>query len=137
MIADVRVVHSTIDDLARDLRQLPPKIARDSIKTVRDGARVGAMLAKQNAKETSGRHGKHFPASISSEVNGPVGFGGVMGYSAEYGPDRNHAGGQGNMEFEEGSRNQRRPHRAMGRTIPMVRPAFYGEFSRKIDGWFW
>lgn len=133
-MVSLRVDHRGLTDLASDLAGLPPQIARDSIATVRDGARAGAMLARANAEQTSGSHGKHHPRAYSSEMSRPVGFGGTFGYAAEYGPDASKP--QGGMSFEEGSRNQR-PHRPLRRTLPMIVPAFHGEYARKIDGWFW
>lgn len=130
------VNHRGVTDLASDMAGLPPKIARDSIKTVRDGIRVGNALAKANARRTSGSHGKHHHRAYSAEMHGLTQNIASQGftYSGEYGPDAGKP--QGGMSFEEGSRNQR-PHRPLGRTIPMVAPAFHAEYARKIDGWFW
>jgi hypothetical protein len=50
---------------------------------------------RSNATGTAGRHGIHYPASITSEVHGDEG---------EVGPDSGMP--QGGMSFEEGSRNQ-------------------------------
>lgn len=134
MSVRINVVHSTVGDAARDLAALPPRIARDSITTVRDGANIGSQLAAANARQTSGSHGKHHPRAYSAELLAPgMGAGGFT-YAAEYGADAGKL--QGGMSFEEGSRNQR-PHRPLGRTLPMVRPAFHREFSDKIDDWFW
>ncbi|MDF9718117.1 hypothetical protein [Nocardioides sp. ChNu-99] len=131
-----RVDHSGLTDLAGDLARLPPRMARDSVATVRDGAAVGSRLAAANAKQTSGAHGKHHHRAYTSEVHGAQASVASQAavYAAEYGSDASKP--QGNMAFETGSRNQR-PHRPLGRTLPMVRPAFYREFGAKIDGWFW
>ncbi len=135
----VRVlVHGGVADLAADLAKIPPAAAKDMRATVRRGIAVGKSVARDNARRTSGTHGGppngHFVNAITSEMNSNGGAFGVSTYSGEWGPDA--AKPQGNMEFEEGSRNQP-PHRAIAKSGDTVIPAFRGEVSRLPGKWFW
>lgn len=124
-------LHHDIDDLARDLRQIQRRSVTDMIGTVREGVRTGGTLARDNAKRTAGKHGKHYPNSITwdRKVGGAFGF-----YRAEYGPDP--AKKQGGMSFEHGSRNQA-PHLDLAKSADVIGPAFQGEVRRLPDNWFW
>ena len=129
----VRVQHD-IDDLANDLAAIPPKMYREGRKIVTDGARVGASLARDNARRTAGKHGKHYPKSITADRGRAfAGFGGGE-IAAEYGPDSGRP--QGGMSFEFGSRNQP-PHLDLAKSADVIGPAFYGEVRRMVDGLFW
>lgn len=122
-----------IDDLASDLADIAARVKPDMRGVVRDGIRVGADLAKANAKRTAGSHGKHYPKSISSEMDSDLGlFGNTI--SGEYGPDA--ARPQGGMSFEFGSRNQP-PHLDLARSADIVGPAFARSVRDQIDEWFW
>ncbi len=132
-MARVRVIHG-IDDLASDMAGIARGARRDMVKVVREGIKVGATVARDNAKRTAGEHGKHYPRSITSEMHGIVEFGGSAGISGEYGPDP--ALPQGGMSFEGGSRNQP-PHNDLAKSFDLIAPAFAGEVSRTVDGWFW
>lgn len=120
-----------IDDLAGDMRRIATKAPVDLTRVVREGARVGADVARQNARRTAGRHGKHYPKSITSEMRTSL-FGGT--YSAEYGPDASRP--QGRMSFEFGSRNQP-PHLDLAKSADLIGPAFAQEVGRTVEGWFW
>jgi hypothetical protein len=67
-------------------------------------AEAGKGLAddwRRNAVETSGEHGKHYPASIDSEL--VFDFGGV---SVDVGPNSSRPQGRMGRGFEFGSQNQ-------------------------------
>jgi len=131
-MATVRVIGS-VGDLARDLESIATRVRPDMRGVVRDGIRVGADLARTNARRTAGRHGKHYPRSITSEMNAGLGlFGNTI--SGEYGPDT--ARPQGGMSFEFGSRNQA-PHLDLARSADIVGPAFARSVREQIDEWFW
>jgi len=99
---------------------------------VRDGLKVGTTLAKANAKRTAGDHGKHYPASITSEMHSGLGlFGNTI--SGEYGPDV--ARPQGGMSFEFGSRNQP-PHLDLARSADVVGPSFERSVHDEIGDLF-
>lgn len=132
-MASIRVLHG-IDDLASDMAGIARGARRDMVKVVREGIKVGASVARDNAKRTAGKHGKHYPRSITSEMYGVVEFGGAAGIAGEYGPDSSKP--QGGMSFEFGSRNQP-PHLDLARSADTIAPAFLGEVRRLPDGWFW
>lgn len=122
-----------VDDLARDLEGIATRVRPDMRGVVRDGIRVGADLAKANAKRTAGEHGKHYPRSITSEMGSGLGlFGNTI--SGEYGPDASKP--QGGMSFEYGSRNQP-PHLDLARSADIVGPSFARSVRDQIDEWFW
>lgn len=128
----VHVTHG-IDDLASDLADIAARVKPDMRGVVRDGIRVGADLAKANAKRTAGSHGKHYPRSITSEMHSGLGlFGNTI--SGEYGPDASRP--QGGMSFEYGSRNQP-PHLDLARSADIVGPSFARSVRDEIDEWFW
>lgn len=129
----IRVLNH-LDDLADDTRAIATGATRDMVKVVRDGIRTGNTVARDNARRSSGAHGKHYPRAFSAEMHGIVSFGGVNGISGEYGPDA--AKPQGGMSFERGSRNQA-PHNDLAKSADLIGPAFLGEVRRLPDRWFW
>lgn len=132
-MARVNVRHS-IDRLAADMAKIPAKARVDMRATVRDGLRVGNTLARDFAKKSAGRHGKHYPKAFTTEMRPTfTGFGTSI-ISGEYGPDI--ARPQGGMSFETGSRNQK-PHLDLARSADIIGPAFTGEVRRLPDRWFW
>jgi hypothetical protein len=132
-VAEVRVRHS-IGRLAADMADIPARARVDMRATVREGIKVGNTVARDNAKRSSGAHGKLYPKAFTTEMHGVVSFGGVNGISGEYGPDP--AFPQGGMSFEFGSRNQK-PHLDLARSADIIGPAFAGEVRRLPDRWFW
>lgn len=101
---------------------------------VRDGARAGNLLAKDNAKRTAGRHGKHYPNAMSAETKSAFfGFGAGV-YSAEYGPVVGRL--QGSMSFEFGSRNQP-PHFDLAKSADVIGPSLAQEVRQGLDRMFW
>lgn len=126
----VHVAH-TIGDLKSDMLKIPRMVPGDARKVVREGARVGNIEARDNARRSSGKHGKHYPKAFTSEMK-VHGLGGL--YAAEYGPEADRP--QGGMSFEKGSRNQP-PHNDLARSADVVGPAFYGEVRKLPDRWFW
>ena len=125
----VRVQHG-IDDLAADLAGIAPKAVRGIASSLREGARVGGQLARENARRTAGKHGKRYPSAITWDraLKGAFGI-----YAIEYGPDP--AKPQGNMSFETGSRNQK-PHWDLARSADMVAPAVAHDVGERVEDWF-
>ncbi|MDN7120302.1 hypothetical protein INN71_02735 [Nocardioides sp. ChNu-153] len=123
----------TLSDLARDMRAIPPRAARDMREIVRDGVRAGATLSRQNAERTSGAHGKHAPKAISSEMHSG---GGLFGnsISGEWGFDANKP--QGGMSWETGSRNQP-AHLPLAKAADIIGPQFAVEVHRATGRWYW
>lgn len=88
-------------ELAADLSKITGR-SIPALRGVMDEA--GKALANEwanNARETSGEHGKHYPNSIDSEL--VFDFGGV---SVDVGPNSAKKQGGMGMGFEFGSRNQ-------------------------------
>lgn len=88
---------SEVRRLIVDLDTQPAKSTKRFQKVVRDAAGGLELLWKQNARDTAGEHGKHYPRAISYDTFD----GGLM---AEVGPVSRLP--QGGMNFEYGSRNQ-------------------------------
>lgn len=128
----IRVTHG-IDDLANDLAGIPAKAVRDMKATVRQAAITGNTVARDNARRSSGAHGKHYPKAFTWETSSFYGFGGGA-FVAEYGPEVGRP--QGGMSFERGSRNQP-PHNDLAKSADLMGPAFQGEVRRLPDRWFW
>lgn len=129
----VTVFH-TIDRLFDDLKAMPAREAKEMTAVVRDGARIGNQLAKDHARRTAGKHGKHYPNSMSSELIGRFGYSTGTNYSAEYGPVVGRR--QGSMSFEHGSRNQP-PHFDLARSADEISPALHREVRAALDRLFW
>lgn len=128
----VKVTHG-VGDLAADLADITGRVRPDMRGVVRDGIRVGANLARANARVTARKHGKHYPRSITFEMTSGLGlFGNTI--SGEYGPDINRP--QGGMSFEFGSRNQK-PHLDLARSADVVGPAFIRSVDDQVKDWFW
>lgn len=132
-MARVRVIHG-IDDLASDMAAIPPRAAKDMRGIVRDGVRIGNVVAKDNAKRSAGEHGKHYHKAFSWEMRPTfAGFGAII-FSGEYGPDISKP--QGEMSFEGGSRNQK-PHLDLARSADVIGPAMAREVDDAVERWFW
>ena len=126
----VRVIGG-VGDLARDCRSIVHQVPGDLMKTVRKGAQVGNVVARDYARVSSGAHGKHYPKAFTSETK-VHGLGGL--YAAEYGPDSSRP--QGGMSFEGGSRNQP-PHNDLAKSADLMGPVLAGEVRRLPSRWFW
>lgn len=133
-MAGVRVTHH-IDRLAADMADIPARASMDMRETVREGIKVGNSLAKDFARETSGRHARKYPGTFSAEMGKTFRGFGAQVFSGEYGPA---ARGQGLLApiLENGSRNNP-PHFNLARSADMVGPALAGEVRRLPDRWFW
>lgn len=104
---------SEVFGLAKDLGAAPAKVAR-ALYTVY--AQEGETYAEDwaaNARETSGAHGKWYPASIDSETRLSLGI------EVEIGPNSAKKQGVMGRGFEFGSRNQP-PHLDGLRALPIA-----------------
>lgn len=131
----IHVTHG-IDDLANDLAAIPGRAVKDMRDTVRQAAIVGNTVARDNARRTSGKHGKHYPKAFTWEMSSFYGFGGGT-FQAEYGPDAARPQGSMATGFERGSRNQTSPHNDLANSADLMGPAFQGEVRRLPEKWFW
>ena len=101
---------------------------------VNEGARAGNTLAKDFARESAGKHGRHYYKAFTWEPTKTFhGFGASV-YAAEYGPQIDRP--QGGMSFERGSRNQP-PHLDLARSADIIGPSFAQEVRGLLDDWFW
>lgn len=121
----IRVIDS-IDDLADDLRAIAVDSVVDMADTVKKNADTGVRYARGFAKQSAGKHGKHYPKSLTTEAHSPLVW--------EYGPDS--AMPQGGMSFEFGSRNQP-PHLDLAKSADMIAPRFARDVANLPDRWFW
>lgn len=126
-------VHHTLGDLSADMMNIARTAQRDMASTVRQAGIVGNTVAKDNARRTSGRHGKLYPRSFTWEMSSFHGFGASV-FAVQYGPDASRP--QGNMEFEWGN-HQYGPHLDLNRSADLMGPALAGEVRRLPDKWFW
>ena len=127
----VNVTHG-LADLAADCVAITKRVPNDLRKTVREGAKVGNVVARDLARISSRKHARLYPRSFSSEMR-VHGLGGL--YAAEYGPT---TGGQGNLApiLENGSVNNP-AHNNLARSADLMGPALLGETHRLTDEWFW
>lgn len=124
-----------IGDLAADAARVPPKAAKSMRTTVNTAARLGNQLAKDSARRTAGKHGKHYPNAMTWEPRAAFyGFGTGL-ISAEYGPEIGRP--QGGMSFERGSRNQSRPHLNLARSADIIGGTLAQEIRSESAEWFW
>lgn len=126
-------VHHDIGDLANDCVAVARRVKPDMRGVVRDGIRAGNELAKGFAKQSAGKHGKHYYKAFRAEMTTSL-FGAAGDISGEYGPVRGMR--QGDMSFEWGSRNQR-PHLDLNRSADIIGGSFAQEVSAKSREWFW
>ena len=121
-----------LSDLRDDLATIRAEVKPRMRGIVRDGVKAGTMLAKDNARNSAGEHGKHYPNAISGSMTGGAGLGDLV--SGEYGPDSDRP--QGDMSFEFGSRNQK-PHLDLARSADIIGPSFAQEVRDMVDDLFW
>lgn len=119
---------SNIRDLATDFQSIPARATRAAGDVVGKIADHGTTLARTFARESAGKHGKHYHRAITSERRHPLGLVWV------YGPDA--AKRQGDMSFERGSRNQP-PHNDLAKSADIVGDKFELKVNLRVDGWFW
>ena len=90
---------SDLDRLAADLGAAADGVHRRAREVVERNAEQLQKTWRANAQRTAGRHGHHYPKSITAEQ-----IPAADGIAWEVGPDSSMK--QGAMSFEYGSRNQ-------------------------------
>src|SRR5690348_13415199 len=133
-MSGLRVTHH-LDRLEADLRRIPVEAAAEMNAIVREGIKVGNIVAKDFARESSGTHAKLYPGKFSAEMGKTFsGFGSRI-IHGEYGP---RVGGQGNLApiLENGSRHNK-AHLNLARSADLMGPALAGEVGRMVDRLFW
>ena len=104
---------SEVFGLAADLGKASGRVAKALFDVYDQEGETFAKDWADNARETSGEHGKHYPNSITSETR--VAF----GIEVETGPDSSMKQGGMGRGFELGSRNQP-PHLDGLRALPIA-----------------
>ena len=129
-------IRGGVKDLVADMEKIPKQAPTVLNNVVREGVKAGTSLAKTYAKDTSGRHAKKYPATISPQMYRPRRslFGGTF-YGGEYGPEPRGQGLLGTV-LENGSRNNP-PHANLARSADVIGPVFPREVGDAIDGLFW
>ncbi|GAA4120490.1 hypothetical protein GCM10022215_24180 [Nocardioides fonticola] len=106
-------VSSYLGFLEQDLREIGRSYPKRAQKAVNASAQVGNRIARRYAEKSAGAHGVHYPRAFASRALPAVRLSVANRFAAEYGPLA--AAKQGDMSFEEGSRNQP-PHRDLARS---------------------
>lgn len=127
-------IRGGVSDLIADMEKIRKEAPRALNGVVREGIGAGTVLAKDNARRSSGKHGKRYPAAITSQMGTPYLYGDGAIYHGEYGPDISRP--QGGMSFEFGSRKQK-PHLDLNRSADIIGPQFSREVGDVIDRLFW
>lgn len=110
-----------LETLAADIAAAPVAFAKAARGVVEETAIDMRDAWRENAVETSGAHGKHYPKSITYRMRGLTSIG------ADIYPDPGKP--QGGMSFENGSRNQP-PHLGGQRALDDNAP----RLGRRLDG---
>lgn len=97
--------------LSTDLQQSAAKVVRATFDVFKDESIAFRDDWRQNAVATSGKHGKHYPKSITAEMK--IG----TSITAEIGPESSKPQGRMGRGFEFGSKNQP-PHLDGARALP-------------------
>lgn len=118
----VTVTH-TIGDLASDLQRVANTGTADCAAVVRKHVKAGERQAVRLARARAGGHGYNYYKRISSEMTGAT--------TGEFGP-----AGVPKSEFVGvGFRNG--TNRDLPDAADKIRPEFYRDVDRMLDGWFW
>lgn len=131
----IRSTH-TVGRLASDMERIPEKAVRSFKKTVRQAVVIGNTEARDNARRSSGTHGKHYPKSFTWEMRPHFAMFGASIFSGEYGPEAGRLQGSMATGFEGGSRNQP-PHRDLAKSADLIGPAFANEVASEVGGLYW
>lgn len=121
----IKVTHH-LDDLESDLRTIGGRARLDMDDVLRANAYQGNRLARDFARVSAGKHGKHYHRAFSAEPKGALAW--------EYGPDSSKP--QGGMSFEGGSRNQP-PHNDLAKSLDIQGPKFARDAENMLSDLFW
>lgn len=115
---------SEIRQLAVDLSEVTAKMVVPMRTVFKESGDLLAQEWANNARATSGVHGKHYPNSIDAEL--VLSVGGGFGIAVDVGPNSDKRQGAMGRGFEFGSRNQP-PHldglKAVDKLEPLVEKA--------------
>ncbi len=105
----IRATTADLERFQRDAIATAEALERAYDDAAQEISRDGLQIAKRNARENSGAHGKHYPRAAR---RWRLGAGQYL-----YGPDPTMK--QGAMSFEDGSRNQP-PHNDYGNSADRI-----------------
>ncbi len=125
-MADAEIDASDLAAAIRDLDEIPTHVKLNAHVLVENYAEKLRDLWRDNAKDTAGAHGKHYPKAITASSASR----GVGDVAWEVGPLS--ALPQGGMSFEYGSVNQP-PHLDGARAAEVVEPQFYQAVRDMVD----
>ena len=100
-------------DLAADFGRAAGKVAGALFTVYQEEGETFAQDWADNARETAGEHGKHYPDAITSETRI------ALGIHVETGPESGRKQGRMGRGFEFGSQNQP-PHLDGLRALPLA-----------------
>lgn len=112
--------------LARDFGKASAKVVPALFDAYKKEAKAFEADWRTNAAATSGKHGKHYPKSITSEMK--VG----LSIVAEIGPESGRPQGSMGRGFEFGSRNQP-PHLDGARALPAAEGRLESAGTAAVD----
>lgn len=112
--------------LAKQFGDAGREAERQAYPVVKEHAEMLRDDWRENARDTAGRHGRHYPNAITAEQ---VPLAGVAEW--EVGPERRLK--QGGMSFEHGSRNQG-PHLDGANAAIGIEPKFIAALDEIIKG---
>lgn len=127
-------VTTSLDSLERDMRRIAVESVTDCARIVDRNLEEGNTIARAFAKESAGRHGKHYASAFGVDHYPEAPLAEVIVFGGEYGPDASMP--QGNMSFEFGSRNQK-PHLDLAKSADIIGPKMESDVLDAIDRWFW
>ncbi|MFI6813768.1 hypothetical protein ACIBG7_15210 [Nonomuraea sp. NPDC050328] len=122
-MADAELDFSALLDEIEYIEYEAEEIARRAYPLVEEYAKKVEKEWRANARKTAGRHGRHYPNSITSEQ-----LYSTSGPEWEIGPDRAKKQGSMGRGFEYGSVKQP-PHLDGARAVEKVGP----EFNAAVD----
>ncbi len=125
-MADLEIDASELAAAIRDLDEIPTHVKVGAHRVVETHADKLRDQWRDFARDTAGKHGKHYPNAITASPTS-AGLGDV---SWEVGPES--ARPQGNMSFEYGSVNQP-PHLDGARAAQVIEPLFMKAVTEMVD----
>lgn len=121
---------SEIYELASDLSQVGPRMVPALRSAMLEAGNAFVDMWAENAVETSGTHGKHYPKSIDAEL-----VFNARGVSVDVGPNAAKKQGSMGAGFEFGSENQP-PHLDGLRAFEAIGPQVESLVAAVIGGTF-
>jgi hypothetical protein len=119
-------VSDTLRSLAHDLSEAPARAQRDAVAVVEHGAVNVKTGWRDNAEQTSGRHARLYPSSISYDLGIGAALAGHV--EATIGPDKSKPQGPLGNLLEFGSVNNA-PTNDGGRALADEAPKFEAALS--------